>query len=121
MAAKNNPPADGVNVSPRAVATAKRITASNGNIHADRGIGPCALMQSRSPTVHEPKMRNHRRHSSLRKVDEIARNLDRTKMIQVIMTAPGKADKPFRLVGQRKEPFAERDGYRGIERAMQHE
>jgi len=42
--ANTNPPADGVNVSPSAVATAKRITASAGKIHDDFGIGPCALM-----------------------------------------------------------------------------
>ena len=37
------------------------------------------------------------------------------------MTAPGKADKPFRLVRQRKQPLAKDNGYREIERAMHHE
>ena len=37
------------------------------------------------------------------------------------MTASGKADNPFRLVRQRKQPFAKGDGYRGIERAIHHE
>jgi hypothetical protein len=37
--AKSNPAADGVNVSPSAAATTKRITANTGKIHADFGIG----------------------------------------------------------------------------------
>ena len=43
-AANTSPPADGVKVKPSAVAAAKSNTASAGKIHADRGIGPCALM-----------------------------------------------------------------------------
>src|SRR3954462_2643052 len=45
-AAKPSPAADGVKVAPSAVAAANSKTASAGNIHAERGIGPCALIGS---------------------------------------------------------------------------
>src|SRR4051812_15815883 len=45
-AAKPRPADDGVKVTPNAVAAANSKTASAGNIHADRGIGPCALIDS---------------------------------------------------------------------------
>ena len=57
----------------------------------------------------------------LRKVDEISRDFNRAKIVQIVMTASREADKPFRLVRQRKQPFAKGNGYRGIERAMHDE
>ena len=57
----------------------------------------------------------------LRKVDEISRDFNRAKIIQIVMAAPCKADKPFRLVRHRKQPLAKGNRYRGIERAMHDE
>ena len=60
-------------------------------------------------------------HRPFRKVDEIPRDFNRAEIVQIVMTAAGEADEPFRLVRQRKQPFAKDNGYRGIERAMHHE
>ena len=50
--------------------------------------------------------------SPLRKVDEISRDFNGAEIVQIVMTAPGETDKPFRLVRQRKQPFAKGNGYR---------
>src|SRR2546429_1068510 len=75
----------------------------------------------KSRRVRSRKMRPLWQPSSFRKVDEISRDFNPAEIIQIVMTAPGKADKPFRLVRQRKQPFAEGNGYRRIERTMHHE
>src|SRR6187551_1425115 len=59
--------------------------------------------------------------SRLRKVDEISCDFNAAEIIQIVMTAAGKADKPFWLVRQREQPLAKRNRYRRIERAMQHQ
>src|SRR5437879_900718 len=75
----------------------------------------------KSPGGRARKMRPLWQPSPLRKVDEISRDFNPAEIVQIVVTAPGKADKSFRLVRQRKQPFAKRNGYRGIERAMHHE
>ena len=99
-----------MNVEPEARwRTANSSIASAGKIHADRGIGPCALMRS-SPYRFVDDYASTAAASPPCKADEMSRRFDRAEIVQIVVAASGKADELFRLVGQRKQPLAE--GYR---------
>src|SRR5690349_13295071 len=78
-------------------------------------------MQSNLDRLADAGCVHQKKPSPLRKVDEISRNFNAAEIIQVVMPAPGETDKPLRLVGPGKQPFAKSDGYRGIERTMHDE
>ena len=102
--ANNSPPADGVNVSPRRGGDREQQHRQRGKIHADRGIGPCALMliTSSNPAAHDDAT-NPSSHQPFAASDELPRGFDRAEIVQIVVTAARETDELLRFVRQRKQ------------------
>src|SRR6266851_2429546 len=86
---------------------ANNRTANAGNIHADLGIGPCALMCWKPFDPARRLCATTWPPSAFYRMNEPPRRIDRAEIIQVLVPAAGKPHELLRLMGEREQAFSE--------------